>query len=90
MQPMAAIVLVMALLGGALFLMRKRGAVMFPNAFKGTAGGSRQLEVIERLSLGPQHTVHLVRVGGRCVLIATAPGNCQIHSQIPEGIPELR
>ncbi len=82
-RPLAAIVLVMALLGGALRLMRKRGAVVFPKAFGGKAGVSRQLEVIERVSLGPQHAVHLVRIGESHVLIATGPGHCQILDGVP-------
>ncbi len=63
-QPLAAIVLVMALLGGALLLLKKRGAV----SLSGTA--RRRLEVIERISLGPHHSLHLVRAGG------TAPVGC--------------
>jgi flagellar biogenesis protein FliO len=69
-QPLAAIVLVAALLGGALFLLKKRGGAPLP--------GLRRLEVIERVSLGPQHALHLVRAGDRLVLIATAPSSCQV------------
>ena len=73
-QPFAAIVLVMTLLGGALLLLKKRGGatLRFP------AAGPRRLEVIERVSLGPQHALHLVRTGDRVVLIATAPNSCQL------------
>jgi flagellar biogenesis protein FliO len=73
-QPFAAIVFVMALLGGALLLLKKRGGatLRFP------AAGPRRLEVIERVSLGPQHSLHLVRPGDRMLLIATAPNSCQI------------
>jgi flagellar biogenesis protein FliO len=74
MQPLTAIGLVLALLAGALMLLKKRGMAQFTLP----AGRARQLEVIERLALGPQHTIHLVRVGARSVLIATAPGNCEI------------
>jgi hypothetical protein len=34
--------------------------------------------VIERVSLGPHHALHLVRAGDRLVLIATAPSACQL------------
>ncbi len=74
LQPVAAIVLVLALLGGALFLLKRRGMA----TFTGSAGRPRQLELIERVALDAQHSIHLVRVGGRSVLIATAPGQCQI------------
>ncbi len=73
-QPFAAIIFVMALLGGALLLLKRRGGatLRFP------AAGPRRLEAIERISLGPQHTLHLVRAGDRTLLIATAPTCCQI------------
>jgi flagellar biogenesis protein FliO len=76
-QPLAAIVLVMALLGGALLLLKKRGAASFhlPGL---TGSASRQLEVLERVSLGPQHFLHLVRVRGKILLVATAPTSCQL------------
>jgi flagellar biosynthetic protein FliO len=69
-QPLAAIFFVAALLGGVLFLLKKRGGV--------SSSRSRRLEVIERVSLGPHHALHLVRAGDRLVLIATAPSACQL------------
>ena len=76
-QPLAAIVLVMALLGGALLVLKKRGAARF--RLPGLSGpAARRLEVMERVSLGPQHALHLVRVDGRTMVVTTAPGGCQI------------
>lgn len=72
-QPLAGIVFVGALLGGALLVLKKRGAVGRP--------GARRLEVIERVPLGPQHALHLVRLGDRILLVATAPSSCQILDQ---------
>lgn len=77
LQPIAAIVLVMALLAGVLILLRRRGAATF--RLPGTSGSSpRRLEVIERVSLSPQHALHLVRAGGRLLLVGTAPNSCQL------------
>jgi flagellar biogenesis protein FliO len=70
-QPAAAIVLVLALLGGTLVTLHRRGAVSFP-------GSAKNLEVIERIALGPQHALHLVRTGNRTILIATSPQSCQV------------
>jgi hypothetical protein len=90
-QPLAAIVLVMTLLGGALLLLKKRGAVSFRGVSfltPGTPGTApRRLEVLERVSLGPQHALHLVRAGDRIVLVATAPNGCQLldHAVLGEG-----
>ena len=76
-QPLAAIVLVLGLLGSALLVLKKRGAPVF--RMPGIAGPAvRRLEVMERVSLGPQHSLHLVRVDGRTMVVTTAPGGCQI------------
>ena len=76
-QPLAAIILVMALLGGALLMLKKRGAASFrlPGI---SASVPCTLEAVERLSLGPQHALHLVRAGDRLLLVVTAPNSCQL------------
>jgi len=70
MQSFAGVVLVLALLGGTLMLLKKRRGLQTSQI--------RKLEVMERVSLGPHHALHLVRTGDRCVLIATAPSFCQV------------
>jgi flagellar biosynthetic protein FliO len=77
LQPMAAVVLVLALLGGALYALRKRGAAAFPFS-RLTTATPRRMQVLERLPLGPQHALHIVRVGNREVVVATAPTSCQL------------
>lgn len=82
LQPLAAIALVLGLLAAALVLLRKRGAASF--RFPGMQGSpQRRLEVVERVALGPQHSLHLVRVGERCLLIGTAPSSCQLLDTFP-------
>ncbi len=80
LQPMAAVVLVLALLGGALFVLRKRGAAAF--SFSRLATGPRRMQVLERLPLGPQHALHIVRLGRRAVVVATAPTSCQLLCEV--------
>jgi flagellar biogenesis protein FliO len=72
-QPLAAVVLVMALLGGVLVMLKRRGVVSFDSR-----AGARRMVVVERVALGPQHALHLVRTGGRLLLVATSPGSCQL------------
>jgi flagellar biogenesis protein FliO len=72
LQPLAAIGFVLALLGAALFLLKKRGAV----SFRGP--GPKRMESVERLALGPQHSLHLIRLDGKSILVATAPTSVQI------------
>jgi flagellar biosynthetic protein FliO len=81
LQPLAAVVLVLALLGGALFVLRRRGAAAF-SFTRLSAAGPRRMQVLERLPLGPQHALHIVRVGGRAVVVATAPGSCQLLCEV--------
>jgi len=87
LPPMLAVVLVLGLLGGALYFLRSRGIASFqtpPSPF-GRQGSARQMKVVERIPLGGQHALHLVRVGDRLMLIATGPGSCQIvDSQVRE------
>jgi flagellar biogenesis protein FliO len=75
-QPAAAIVFVLALLGGVLMALRGRANLSFRSVSFRTV--AKNLEVIERISLGPQHSLHLVRTGSRTVLIATGPQSCQL------------
>jgi flagellar biogenesis protein FliO len=77
LQQAAAVLLVLTLLGAALYGLRSKGlAVMLRRSSGGT--GQRQLEAIDRLPLTPHHSLHLVRVEGRTVLIAVSPAGCSI------------
>jgi len=72
------VLLVFALLGGLLWFAKRRGPMAsFPKGF-GRSGNTRRLEVLERVSLTPQHALLLVRVSDRTVLIATAPSSCTV------------
>jgi len=39
---------------------------------------SRKLETLDRMPLTPQHAVHLVRFGGRELIVATHPHGCSV------------
>jgi len=82
-QPLAAVVLVLALLGGALWLLKRRGAASFqlPRMARGPA---RQMEVVERVALSAQHALHLVKVGERSFLVSTSPGACGLVTEVEE------
>jgi len=72
-QPVAAVTLVLGLLAAALWWLRRRGiAAVMP----GRRAGGRRLECLERLPLGAQHTLHLVRLGGQAMLVASSPRGC--------------
>jgi hypothetical protein len=37
-----------------------------------------RLAALERVTLGPNHTLHLVRFGGRVLLVAAHAGGCSL------------
>lgn len=74
-----SVLLVFALLGTALRALRQRGHHPLRGGFP-RRGPARTLtlETVERLTLTPQHSLHLVRVGGSEVLVATHPQGCAL------------
>ena len=76
-EQITMVLLVFALLGGLIWVLKRRGMVSLRLSPR-RGGSTRRLEVIERLPLSPQHAVHLVRVADRVVLIGTAPSGCAI------------
>ena len=74
LQQLAAVGTVLALLGAVLWL-QKRKNLLVPRRT-----GPRQIEVVERVALGPQHSLALVRVNGAMVLVGTGPGVCEIRN----------
>ena len=72
-QQMGAVALVLLLLGSTLWALRRRG---FAGVRAMTKSSGRRLECLERLALGTQHTLHLVRVGETELLLASSPSGC--------------
>ena len=68
---------VLLLLAGSLYFLRGKGVAKFGIKPGGAAAG-RKMQSIERLPLTSQHSLHLVRVCGRTVLIAVSPGGCSV------------
>lgn len=73
-----AVAAVLALLLATLWWVKRRGfaglALGLP--LMGGRQTVRRLECLERLPLGPQHTLHLVRAGDVALLIAAFPNGC--------------
>jgi flagellar biogenesis protein FliO len=77
LQQTGAVLLVLILLGAAVYVLKRKNLTLF-NRVPGFGGGERRLQVVERVSLGPHHTLCLVRVGERTVLVTTSPASCHI------------
>jgi flagellar biogenesis protein FliO len=69
-----------------LYLLRAKGLARFNG--KGFARrGAKQMQAIERLSLTPHHSLHLVSVGDRTLLVAVSPAGCTVVDRISSPIP---
>jgi flagellar biogenesis protein FliO len=76
-QQTLVVVFVLGLLGATLYWLRSKGLARFN--VKGIGRTSvRRMQTVERLALTPQHSLHLVSVGGRVLLIAVSPGGCSL------------
>ena len=71
MDPLPAVVAVMAVLALALWWLRKKSARGWLAVR--TRRPARRLESMERLALAPHHTLHLVRLDDHTILVAQSP-----------------
>jgi flagellar biogenesis protein FliO len=77
------VLLVLGILVTALYLLKQKGLIRFAGP-RVLGGNERLVKVIERVPLTAQHTVHLVQIGERRVLISSSPGSCQLITEISE------
>lgn len=75
LQQVLAVLAVFGFLGGSLWWLRRRGLAQFAIGNERKKAGV--LTHIDRLALSPTHTLHLVRMGDRGILVASWPGGCQ-------------
>ena len=69
-----AVGLVFLLLGAVLWLFGRRGFLVSARP----RGAARRIELLERLALGPQHSLHLIRYDGAALLVACSPAGCTL------------
>jgi flagellar biosynthetic protein FliO len=74
-QQTGAVAGVLTLLLLTLWWLRRRG---FAGMTLGRKTAARRMESLERLALGPQHALHLVRMGGSALLISSSPAGCAL------------
>jgi flagellar biosynthetic protein FliO len=81
-QQFLAVFLVLALLFGALWLLRRRSLSTFP--LMGRVNGSaKRMRVLERVSLTPQHSVHLITIGETVLVVGVSPSGCHPLTSLP-------
>ncbi len=77
-REMAAVALVLALLGAALWTLRRGASPLQIWARQEAPGHGPALRVMGRVALTPQHSLHIVRVGAREWVVATHPQGCTV------------
>jgi len=69
-----AVSAVLSSLAASLWWLRRKGLARY-----GSRGPRKHsLQAVERLMLGPQHSLHLVRLAGRGLLVGTSPAGCAV------------
>jgi flagellar biogenesis protein FliO len=62
-----------AVLAALLWWLQRRGLARLTSP-----GKARRMQLIERLPLTAQHSIHLVRVEDKVLIVASAPGGCTV------------
>lgn len=76
-----AITFVFALLGAALWFLRKKGATRFPRR----QSDRGLLESLAKLALSGQHSIHLVRAGDRELVLGVHPSGVTLLADLGHG-----
>jgi len=89
-QQLLAVVLVLGILGAGLWVLKRKGFVR-TTLRRTQHPGEPRLEVIDRLPLTPQHSLHLIRIADRTILVGVSPGGCNLLESAPAlGAPALK
>jgi flagellar biosynthetic protein FliO len=86
LEQVTAVSVVLLLLCGTLWWLRRRGVAVLTLSGR---GGSRRMECLERLPLGPQHALHLIRLGDTELLVSASATGCSLIHQRPGTHPEV-
>jgi len=85
-QQFLMVLIVLGLLCGALWALKRKGWVRTGLRRKREKGTPR-LEVIDRLPLTQHHSLHLVRLADRTLLIGLSPNGCNLLESAQIALP---
>jgi flagellar biogenesis protein FliO len=78
LQPILAVLFVLGLLCTALWIFRRKGWATGAAPIRRRRDLPKQLEVIDGLTLTPHHSLHLVRLADRVLLVGLSPQGCSL------------
>ena len=76
-QQLSVIAAVLGFLWGGVWLMKRKGWAQTVIR-RARPNGQARLEVIDRLVLTPHHSLHLVRLADRTLLVGLSPHGCNL------------
>jgi flagellar biosynthetic protein FliO len=85
-QQLVIVLAVLGLLCGALWALKQKGWARTGLRRKREDGQPR-LEIVDRLSLTPHHSLHLVRMADRTLLIGLSPTACSLLESSQVALP---
>ncbi len=88
-QQILAAFFVLALLAGTLWVLRRKGVARINLSLPKRAPGTRQMQILERLALTAQHSLYLIGVGERKVLLSVSPSGCNRILSLPNDSPPM-
>jgi flagellar biosynthetic protein FliO len=72
-----AVFFVLLLLAATLWLLRRRGLATVSAVVAKRLSKQKLMQVVERVPLTANHSLHLVRIQDRVILIGVSPSGCQ-------------
>lgn len=76
-EQIGAILLVFVLLFGLMWIVRRKELVASASSLFASRAGGR-MKVVQRIGLTPQHSVFLLEIESRTVVLATYTGGCSV------------
>lgn len=81
LQQLVAVALVLGALCTLVWALKRKGWIQ--GRISSSRDAHAQLEIIGRLSLTPQHSVHLIRLADRVLLVGLSPSGCNVLESGP-------
>ncbi len=81
LQQLLAVALVLGALLTMVWLLKRKGWAR--GRVQTSREGQAQLEIVGRLALTPQHSVHLIRLADRILLVGLSPSGCSVLDTAP-------
>jgi len=87
-QQLTIVAVILGILCGSVWLLKRKGWAR-TTIRRGRVEGEPRLEVIDRLVLTPHHSLHLVRLADRTLLVGLSPNGCNLLESAPGAAPTL-